>query len=118
MTAALVARLWVDTSGVDGAADVWFPPIEPAAFAATLAVAAAGAALGRLLRLPAALFPRHPVLVGTLCISAAVVGCQLPPWLLALSYAMIGWSIGLNFTRPILRHAARALPQILLRSSR
>ena len=38
---------------------------------------------------------------------------QLPPWLLALSYAMVGWSIGLNFTRPILRHAARALPQII-----
>ena len=26
---------------------------------------------------------------------------------------MIGWSIGLNFTRTILRHAARALPQII-----
>ena len=38
---------------------------------------------------------------------------QLPQWLLAVSYALIGWSIGLNFTRPILRHAARALPQII-----
>ena len=38
---------------------------------------------------------------------------QLPQWLLALSYAMVGWSIGLNFTRAILRHAARALPQIV-----
>jgi membrane AbrB-like protein len=38
---------------------------------------------------------------------------QLPPWLLALSYAMVGWSIGLNFTRAILRHATRALPQIV-----
>ena len=47
-----------------------------------------------------------------------VTGYQLPQWLLALSYAMIGWSIGLNFTRPILLHAARALPQILLRSLR
>jgi membrane AbrB-like protein len=38
---------------------------------------------------------------------------QLPQWLLAVSYAMVGWSIGLNFTRPILRHATRALPQII-----
>ena len=41
------------------------------------------------------------------------VELQLPPWLLAVSYAVIGWSIGLNFTRTILRHAARALPQII-----
>ncbi|ESY89096.1 hypothetical protein X739_02725 [Mesorhizobium sp. LNHC220B00] len=26
---------------------------------------------------------------------------------------MVGWAIGLNFTRPILRHAARALPRII-----
>ena len=38
---------------------------------------------------------------------------QLPQWLLAVSYAVIGWSIGLNFTRTILLHAARALPQII-----
>lgn len=38
---------------------------------------------------------------------------QLPPWLLALGYTMIGWTIGLNFTRAILQHATRALPQIV-----
>ena len=37
----------------------------------------------------------------------------LPPALLAVSYAIIGWSIGLRFTRPILAHAARALPRVL-----
>ena len=41
------------------------------------------------------------------------VSLQLPQWLLALSYTVIGWSIGLNFTRAILSHAARALPQIV-----
>jgi membrane AbrB-like protein len=41
------------------------------------------------------------------------VTMQLPQWLLAVSYAAVGWSIGLNFTRPILRHATRALPQII-----
>ncbi len=39
---------------------------------------------------------------------------ELPPWLLALSYALIGWSIGLRFTREIVRYAARALPRVLL----
>jgi membrane AbrB-like protein len=38
---------------------------------------------------------------------------ELPPWLLAASYALIGWTIGLGFDRRILRHASRALPQIV-----
>jgi membrane AbrB-like protein len=41
------------------------------------------------------------------------VALQLPQWLLAVSYALVGWAIGLNFTSAILRHAARALPQII-----
>ena len=52
--------------------------------------------------LPRADDPRHPLHLG------GYVELQLPPWLLAVSYAVIGWSIGLNFTRTILRHAARA----------
>jgi hypothetical protein len=38
---------------------------------------------------------------------------ELPSWLLALSYAMVGWTIGSRFTRPILRHATRAFPRVL-----
>ena len=39
------------------------------------------------------------------------VRIELPPALLIVSYAVIGWSIGLHFTRDILAAAARALPQ-------
>ncbi len=38
----------------------------------------------------------------------------LPPALMALAYAAIGWSVGLRFTRGIALHALRALPQVLL----
>jgi uncharacterized protein len=38
---------------------------------------------------------------------------ELPTWLLAASYAFVGWNIGLRFTRPLLMHAARALPLIV-----
>jgi len=38
----------------------------------------------------------------------------LPQWLLAITYAVLGWSIGLSFNREILRHAARALLPITL----
>lgn len=112
MTAALVAKMWVDTSAIEVPDIVWFPPIELAAFAATLGVALIGGLLGKLLRLPS------PFFLGTFIFGAIVhlgfgVAMQLPPWLLAVSYASVGWSIGLNFTRPILRHATRALPQIV-----
>ena len=112
IAAAVIARLWVDTSGVAAPAVVWFPPIEWPAFAATIAVAVLGGIFGRLVRLPAGTF-LGPMILGTALHLAAGVDLQLPPWLLALSYAVIGWSIGLNFTRTILRHAARALPQII-----
>ncbi|RWK89026.1 MAG: AbrB family transcriptional regulator [Mesorhizobium sp.] len=112
VTAALVAKMWVDTSGVEVPPIIWFPPIDPLAFGATLGIAVVGGLLGKLLRLPS------PFFLGTFIFGAVIhlgfsVPMQLPPWLLAVSYAMVGWAIGLNFTRPILRHAARALPQII-----
>ena len=112
MTAAFVAKMWVDTSGVEIPAIVWFPPIDAMAFAATLGVALVGGLLGRLCRLPSPFF-LGTFIFGTIVHLGFGVAMQLPPWLLALSYAMVGWSIGLNFTRAILRHATRALPQIV-----
>lgn len=113
MTAALVARLWVDTSGVELPGKVWFPAIDWLPFGSTLAIAAIGGIAGRLLRLPS------PWFLGSLILGVALhltglADFQLPEWLLAIAYALIGWSIGLNFSRPILRHAARALPQVVL----
>lgn len=112
MTAALVARMWVDVSGVEVPAIIWFPPIDATAFAASIGSVFAGGLLGKLLRLPS------PSFLGTFVFGAAIhlgfgVEMQLPQWLLAVSYAMVGWSIGLNFTRQILHHATRALPQII-----
>ncbi|BCG93249.1 AbrB family transcriptional regulator [Mesorhizobium sp. 131-2-1] len=112
MTAALIARMWVDTSGVESPTIVWFPPIEWTAFAAMLGVAVVGGLLGRLCRLPSPFF-LGTFILGTIVHLGFGVDMQLPQWLLAVSYGLIGWSIGLNFTRPILRHATRALPQIV-----
>ncbi|MCO6389791.1 AbrB family transcriptional regulator [Aliihoeflea aestuarii] len=111
--AALVARLWVDTSGVDLPAPVWFPPIETASFAMTLAIAGLGAGLGILTRLPS------PYFLGAFILGSVVhlgfgVDFQIPHWLTMLSFALVGWTIGLKFTSDTLRHAARALPQVVL----
>ena len=52
--------------------------------------------------------------IGAVAEAMGLVTITLPPWLLAVSYAFLGWSVGLGFTREILIHASRALPQILL----
>jgi membrane AbrB-like protein len=113
VAAALIARLWVDTSGVEPPATIWFPVIEWPAFSATLAVALVGGMIGRLVRLPSPYF-LGSLILGVSLHLGGLVDFQLPEWLLAISYTMVGWSIGLNFSRKILRHAARALPQIVL----
>ncbi|MBL8576993.1 MAG: AbrB family transcriptional regulator [Mesorhizobium sp.] len=112
VAAALVARLWVDTSGVALPAHIWFPAIQWPAFGAMIAIAAVGAVLGRIARLPSPYFLGAAIL-GAIAHIGFGVPIQLPEWLLAASYALIGWTIGLNFTSGILLHAARALPQIV-----
>jgi len=102
----------VDTSGVEVPATVWFPAIDPKPFAATLLIALVGAGAGRLLKLPSPYF-LGTMILGTVLHLGAGIDFQLPQWLLAVSYAAVGWAIGLNFTMPILRHATRALPQIV-----
>lgn len=109
--AALVAALFLPPAPEGAAQAPWLPTIDAQAFGATVLTAAAGGLLGRLLRLPS------PFFLGSMLLGIALhlglnVQFQLPPWLLGLSYAVIGWRIGLSFTGPVLRHAARVLPQV------
>ena len=110
--ASVVARLWV---GVSATAPhiVWFPPLAWRDFAMTLLVAGVSGAIGVGMRIPAGAL-LLPMVAGAALEGAGLVTIVLPPWLLALSYAFLGWSIGLGFTREILTHASRALPQVLL----
>ncbi len=110
--ASLVARFWVDAEGGTAPVIIWFPPIDWGPFAQTLALAVVGGTAGRLLKLPAGAM-LVPLAVGTVLNVAGVITIFLPEWLLAASYALLGWNIGLSFTLPLLRHAARALPQVL-----
>jgi uncharacterized protein len=55
-----------------------------------------------------------PIGAGIALQDAGVLSIELPPWLLVASYAIVGWSTGLGFNRAILRHAAEALPRILI----
>jgi membrane AbrB-like protein len=113
--ASVVGRLWVGPAAAAAAAPeiVWFPAVAPGDVAATAAIVGAGIAAGVVLRISGAplLFP---MILGALLEAGGVAHMTLPPWLLALSYAFLGWSVGLGFTRAILAHARRALPQVLL----
>ena len=90
----------------------WLPPVHWLSFAETLALIVGGAVVGRVLRIPAGPM-MVPLFAGVLLQAIGLMTIELPPWLLAISYAGIGWSIGLRFTRGILVHAARALPRVL-----
>jgi membrane AbrB-like protein len=111
--ASVVARIWVGGSGPVMPDPVWFPAMNWAGFVATLALAGIGGAVGHLLRIPAGAL-LVPMLAGAVLEALGWLVVVLPPWLLAISYAFLGWSVGLGFTRDILLHASRALPQILL----
>ncbi|MDD5028787.1 MAG: AbrB family transcriptional regulator [Rhodoferax sp.] len=111
-TAALVARLFAGHSTSPVVAGVgWFELVNASHVGWTLLLAFGGAALAYRLRIPAGPMVL-PLLVGTALQSAGWLVIELPALVLALAYAMIGWSIGLRFTHAILLHALRALPQV------
>ncbi|HVJ51696.1 MAG TPA: AbrB family transcriptional regulator [Aliidongia sp.] len=112
VAASLVSRIWAVPDGSVAAGMVWFPPVAWVSFAETLLLAEIGVAAGRLLRVPAGSL-LLPLAFCAVLQGAGLLTVELPPWLLALCYAMVGWSIGMRFTRPIIVYAARALPVIL-----
>ena len=110
--AALVARLFGVSASHAPDAIVWFPEVAWLPFAETLALAILGPVLARVLRIPAGAF-LVPLVVAIPLTHLGWMTIELPTWLLAASYTLVGWNIGLRFTRPLLVHAARALPRII-----
>jgi uncharacterized protein len=111
--ASIVAALWAHGSGVPHPVADWFPDVHARAFSETLLLGGACALAGRFLRIPSG-----PMLLALfsgaiLHLSGAIV-IELPKWLMAGVYALIGWSAGLRFTPAILGHALRAIPKILV----
>lgn len=112
LVAAAVAHFWLHVQDVAAVRPVWFPPLDPAAFAGTLAVAAIGAVVGVRSRIQAGAL-LVPALAAIVLHLVGWLKLELPPWLLTAVYALIGWSIGLRFSRDTLRYSLRALPPIL-----
>jgi membrane AbrB-like protein len=110
--AAFVTRAFGASPAHAPAAIVWFPPVEWLALGETLALAVVGPLIARRLNIPAGAF-LVPMIAGIVLTHMGWMSVELPTWLLAASYAMVGWNVGLRFTRPLLIHAARALPRVL-----
>lgn len=110
--AALVAKLF-GVSVTHGAAEVvWFPKLDWLAFGETLALAIVGPQVARWLRIPAGAF-LVPLIGGIVLTHFGLMTIELPAWLMAIAYTLVGWNVGLRFTRPLLVHAAKVLPRII-----
>lgn len=111
--AALVARLWLGQSPSIATGAEWWQLKNWPDVGATLALAAAGVLIARLLRLATGAM-LLPLMGGVIAQSLGGLVIELPAPLLALAYTLIGWSIGLRYTPATLAHAWRALPRVLL----
>lgn len=114
LTASGVSRLLLGHAA-ELPTQTWSPgldaPLMP--LAQTLTLVAAGALAGRLRCIPAGAI-LLPMLAGAVLNSLGLMHITLPPWLLWCAYASLGWYVGLRFTRGTVRHALRAVPQLLL----
>jgi membrane AbrB-like protein len=111
VAASVVSRLWVAADGGEPPPIIMFPPVDWPAFAITVALTCLSAYSAVRFKIPGGTII-VPLVLGSLLQGFGLLKIELPMWLLAISYALIGWSIGLRFTRSIIAHAARALPRV------
>lgn len=108
-TAAVVARIGFGSNSAV-AELIWFPPLDSSFIFMPVVT---GAWLGQRLRIPSGAL-LLPALIGTTLHGTNTMTLLVPEWLLVSAYALIGWSVGLRFTRPIFLLALRTLPQIVV----
>jgi hypothetical protein len=111
LVASIVARLWVAPGALPRAAIDWFPPVAAGPLWETVALAVFGSIAGAKSRLPAGAL-LVPLFAGVALSCTGIMTITQPPWLMAACYALIGWSIGLRFSREIVSYAARVFPKI------
>jgi uncharacterized protein len=118
VSASLVSRLLLGAEAAAapvaaGSGSLVAVPLVP--FLETLVIAIGGALIGWRVKLPGG-----PILIPTF-ISALLhvtgaVTIVLPPLLLHATYFLLGWYVGLGFSRDVIAYALRAIPQLLVAS--
>jgi membrane AbrB-like protein len=117
LSASLVAHWWIGSGGtasphVPMAQVLLLTPVDWRGLGPTLLIAFGGAALGSRLRLPAGGL-LLPMFAGIVLQDVLHVRIELPPLLLAIAYAVVGWTIGTRFNRQVLALTFRSLPKVL-----
>lgn len=113
LTAAALAH-WCSPHAAAAAAPAFFPPFAAKGLLITLLLAFGGALGARyILRIPAGAM-LLPFLLTVILQNAGLFSPVLPPWLLAIFYMLIGWNIGLRFTRAMVLHGLALMPVLLL----
>lgn len=113
LAASLVGRFFAPGAAeAPGAFDGFFTPFSVVDFLKTFLLLAATGFGARQLRIPAGPL-LVPLAVATAAQNFGLLTLELPRGFLGLFYAILGWSIGLRFTRDILGHALSALPAVL-----
>jgi membrane AbrB-like protein len=113
LTASLVSRVVLGMGNLPATPTSTAPPWPPLLpLLETCAIAFGGVWVGRMLRFPAGAL-LVPLIIGAVLHATGIVDITLPIWLLGLAYAIVGWYIGLIFTRETVRAALRALPQLV-----
>lgn len=111
VTASSIARIF----GLSGHAShhpAWLVPVAWPSFAVLVAIILVGGLVGPRVRVPAGPL-LLPMVVATVLQDLGLVRVELPQLVLVSSYVVVGWAIGLRFTREAFRDAGRALPQVL-----
>jgi uncharacterized protein len=109
LAAPFVAHFWADTANLHPHGVLWMTPVHWGNLLAVLLLAALAQQAARLLRLPAWTV-LGPLLLLSAVHAAGWLTIELPRWMLASAYAVIGWRIGLGFRRDALLQIRRALP--------
>jgi uncharacterized protein len=112
LAAAVVARFWAGASGAHTTNAAWFAPVHWGNLAELALLAVLGQQVARLLRLQAWAVLGPMLLLSTLH-AGGWLTIDLPRWLLAAAYTLLGWQIGLGFRRDALLHAGQALPAVV-----
>ncbi|UAK23879.1 AbrB family transcriptional regulator [Sphingomonas nostoxanthinifaciens] len=111
--ASVLAATIAGHGGSRAPGGAWFPPVDPLGLAEAALFGSAGVWGGRKVGMPAAAL-LGPALFAAVAQGIGIARPQLPGWLLATSYLLVGWRIGLGFTPDIVRAARRAAARLVL----
>jgi len=111
--ASLISWLYIADKGIPLPQTIWFPEINWYNLTLTFAVIICSSILTIRFKIPGGSL-LLPLVFGLVLQAFTSYRLEVPYWLLAIGYTTIGWSIGLRFTKPVLKYAYKVFPKVML----